>query len=174
VTHFYATPRDMLQLLSEIDSRSALSYTLTGLFESPKPQTYARGEQLPALSRSAATQTTGCDSYLVLPLSAEVCVRPVPQFVGGVLYAIDQLENPESTVLTPAGLHAQNLLIAGRVATAYDLPAARKLQSLFHRTIRRLFAKHQAFYLGNEASAMWRSGCRLTFNVGAPSEYDLA
>jgi hypothetical protein len=41
--HFYATAEDLLPVFERIDSKRSLNYTLTGLLESPKLITVAKG-----------------------------------------------------------------------------------------------------------------------------------
>jgi hypothetical protein len=84
-----------------------------------------------------------------------------------------QLENPDCTTLTHGGLYSPDVLISGRIATASNTHAAKKIQSAFSNAIAKLFTRVNAFYVGPAAFELLQQGCRLTVNAAAPREYDL-
>jgi hypothetical protein len=108
-----------------------------------------------------------------MPVSIPINVRSVPQRTGGVRYAIDQMENPDSITFSHGGFYSPDVLISGRVATISVTPTGKKLQSAFSNAIAKEFTRVNAFYVGPDAYERLRQGCRLTFNVDAPSEHDL-
>ena len=171
--HFFASPDDLLSVFKRVESQHSVSFVLTGMFETSRFALFHTGAALPTLRSPASRQSIECPTYLVMPVSTPINVRSVPQRTGGARYAIDQLENPDSTTLTHGGFHSPDVLISGRVATVSGTPAGKKLQSAFSRAIAKQFTRVNAFYVGPEAYECLRQGCRLTFNVDAPPEYDL-
>ena len=171
--HFFATADDLLVVLERVEGKLALAYTLSGLFESPDPITIQGGASLPSLRLPAESSSSKCPTYLVTPSELSVNVRPVPQRLGGIHYAVDQLANQSSIALTHGGLFAPDILISGRVATASDAAMAKTIQSAFSNEIGRLFTRIGAFYVGPMAVELLARGCRLTHGVQSPPAYDL-
>jgi hypothetical protein len=171
--HFFASPDDLLRVFDRVESQHSISFVLAGMFETSQFAVFHAGAALPTLRSPAGRQSIECPTYLVMPVSTPINVRSVPQRTGGVSFAIDQLENPDSTTLTHGGFHSPDVLISGRVATVSVTPTGKKLQSAFSRAIAKQFTRVKAFYVGPEAYNCLQQGCRLTFNVDAPPEYDL-
>jgi len=100
-------------------------------------------------------------------------VREVSPDAGSPVFHIDQLRNPDSTVFRLGGLHAENVLVAGEIATLGESQPAVELHRLMVRTVTRGFRRVQAFWLGPEALALLEAGARLTVDVQSPRLYDL-
>ena len=171
--HFFASSADLLGVFLRVESRDRFVFTLTGLFTTPQLQMFETGANLPTLHLPAEAQSSSCPTYLITLASSAINVRAVPQIRGGMRYAVDQLENPDSVTLTHGGLHASNVLISGRLATVSTSRTAKRIQSVFANAIASEFSRVQAFWVGPEAYRMLQEGCRLTFNVTASPEYDL-
>lgn len=88
-------------------------------------------------------------------------------------WAIDQLANPDSTVLWHGGLWRPDVLLSGRVASNSKTASSQSLQRAFDTQIKRHFSRIKAFYVGEEAAQLLDSGARLTTSVQSPLEYDL-
>jgi hypothetical protein len=171
--HFFATPSDLQTVFEQAEAKGPFCYALAGVFDARRPSVFASALILPTLREPAASQTGACATYVIVPAALEVRVRPVPQAAGGVKYAVDQLENPDSATLTHGGLFAPGVLISGRVATVSATPTAKKIQSAFSNAIHKSFVRVNAYYVGPNAYELLQQGCRLTFNADAPREYDL-
>ena len=100
-------------------------------------------------------------------------VRQLSRHEGRDRWSVDQLANPDSTVLRHGGLFKENVLLAGEVRTAFKTAVALRLQRAFDAAIREHFVKIQAFYVGAAAEALLDSGCRLTAADQCPPEFDL-
>jgi len=170
---FFATASDLQPVFERAEAKGPFSYALTGLFDSPQTKAFPSAPLLPSLGQPAASQSHACATYLITPAAAEVRIRPIPQVAGGVKYAVDQLENPDSATFTHGGLFTPGILISGRIATASTTPAAKKAYAAFSDAIGALFARINAFYVGPEAHELLQQGCRLTFNAAASRDYDL-
>ena len=172
--HFFATADDLLPIFADVERKHLVKYTLTGLFETSIVSTVDRGADIPTLRLRTPDSAVACPSYLVTPLECQVAIRPVPQRRGGTMYAVDQLENPDSTNFSPGGFYSDAMLLYGRVATVSEAPIAKAFQSAFSRAIARHFVKVKAFYVGPQAAEHMRNGCRLSIGAHSPVEYDLA
>jgi hypothetical protein len=135
--HFFALPDDLLGVFERVEARRPVSFVLTGMFETSEFAVFHSGAELPTLRSPASRQSIECPTYSVMPASASVNVRPVRQRKGGVRYAIDQLENPDTVTFTHGGLHTSNVLISGRVATVSTTPMGRQLQAAFSNAVAR-------------------------------------
>src|SRR4051812_861655 len=94
-------------------------------------------------------------------------------YAGKDRWAVDQLANPDSTILRHGGMFKSDILLAGEVRTASRTTAALRLQRAFDAAIRKTFVKIQAFHVGPEAVALLDSGYRLTAAEQSPPEFDL-
>jgi hypothetical protein len=173
--YFFATADDLLPIFSRVEAKREVVYTLTGLLKSRPVDSFTRGVELPTLRRAPDCRSTVCcPAYLVTPAGAKVRVREVPQAAGGVMYAVDQLHNPDSIELNHGGRPQPGVLLAGRVATCTGTEASTGLFRAYANAIARTFTRIQAFWLGPEAQGLLAAGCRLTDSADSPPEYDLA
>lgn len=173
--HFFAAGNDLLPVFESVEAKRSLSYTLCGLFPSRELTSVASGCEIPSLRSPAPyASAVACPQYIVTSAGAPITVREVPQKDGGVLYAIDQLANPESIIIQRGGLYLPDVLLHGRVATASPTQFAAQLQRAFASAIARFFEHIRSFYVGPEARELWRRGYRLTPSAQSPREYDLA
>jgi len=114
-------------------------------------------------------------SYLVAPRNVAVAARAVPQRKGGVLFALDQMENPSTFVFQPGGIFEQQCLVAGHIGTIHEDPIGKELLQDFSRAVTRGFKKVRSYWVGPEALTLLDSGVRLvTISAKEPSEYDLS
>jgi hypothetical protein len=100
-------------------------------------------------------------------------LRQLSRYQDKDRWSVDQLANPDSTVLRHGGLFKENVLLQGEVRTAYKTKVAQRLQRAFDAAIRKHFVKIQAFYVGPAAGVLLDSGCRLTAAEQCPPESDL-
>ena len=171
---FFATADDLLPVFERVESKHHLAYTLCGLFTSPEFQSLSSGASLPSLREPAAHPNANAGAqYLVTSADQPPVIREVPQKAGGILYAIDQLANPDSITIQPGGIYPPDILLHGRVATDTSTAFARKFQSAFSSSVAKFFQHIRAFYVGPQAYELWRGGYRLTQSVQSPHEYDL-
>lgn len=112
-------------------------------------------------------------TYLVISASAQPQKRAVQQRAGGVRYAVDQVNNPDSVAFRAGGRVGDNMLVAGEVSTISEATLSKKLFLAFQRETRNNFEKVGAYYVSPLAAAMLDSGARLVYTSKAASEYDL-
>jgi hypothetical protein len=171
---FFATRDDLLPVLDLLERKSAIKYVRVGNFPSANLDTYLAGADIPNLGRAGAESSGGCDTFLVCARDLAVQVRPIELTSGGRLFAIDQLENPDTVALTAGGIWKPDVLLNGRVATGSDTAAAQSLMRLFQSAIKKTFVKIKAFHVGPEAVLMLDSGKRLAGAEQSPRTLDLA
>ena len=172
--HFFALPDDLLPVFDAVEAKTPVAYTLTGMFDAADAPFVRAGSLLPSLHFPAESTSSSCPTYLVTLGAAHVQLRAVSVRSKGIRYAVDQLANPESVVLTHGGFDAGGVLISGRVATASDAPAAKRLQASYAAAIGKTFKRVNAYWVGPRAMDHLRGGGRLTHSAASPAKFDLA
>ena len=171
---FFATPEDLLPVLLSVETRHHLSYTPCGHIDKPMIESFGTARELPTLFLPAPNESAVAGpSYIVTESTATIVLRELSPYLGKERWAVDQLENPNSTVLRHGGFYGEHLLLRGEVRTAYKSPVATRLQRAFDTAIRNAFVKVKAFYVGKQAEALLDAGYRLTAAKKSPPEYDL-
>ena len=162
-------------MFERVESKQRLTYTPCGLFPSQERESYPAGALLPSLREPAMHPNAVAGAqYLVTPADQPVVVRDIPQKRGGMLYAIDQLANPNSITILPGAIYPPDVLLYGRVATVSSTPFSTQVQRAFASAVAKFFQHIRAFYVGPQAQKLWRRGYRLTQSAQSPPEYDLA
>ena len=171
--HFFATASDLLPGLARFEQLHPVQYVETGLFDVRATRVWSSGSAIPNLGRAPSGQAITESTFLVMLRQSQLAIREVPQRAGGVKFAIDQLENPDSTVFWPGGLFAPDVLVSGRIATIGATDTARILQKAMVQSVTRKFRRIGMFWLGPDAVKLFEAGARLTTSVKNPPEYDL-
>jgi hypothetical protein len=169
---FFAVAEDLVPVFRAVEAAGDLRYATTGVFEAHEPQTFSKGAALPGLGRASASSSIAGASYVVVPAGAPVAVRKVDTDQG-VRFAVDQLDNPDSVSLTPAGLWQGDVVLHGRVATASEAPGSEALMKQFASALKREFTKVKAYWVGPTAMSLLDAGRRLTISADSPSIFDL-
>lgn len=171
---FFATADDLVPVLLSVEAKHAVVYTPCGHIHEPRADQYRTARELPTLFRPQPFESAVAGpAYLVTTAGTEVVLRQLSQYEGRDRWAVDQLANPDSTVLRHGGLFREGVLLSGEVRTAYKTAVAQRLQRAFDAAIRKHFVKLQAFYVGQAAEALLDSWCRLTAAEQCPPENDL-
>lgn len=173
--HFFATHDDLLPILASVEAKLDLQYTLMDHHPSREVQHWQHGSELPTLRQPSLVESAiAGPAYLVTLRGASVTPEQLSPFEGRDRWAIDQLNNPDSTVFQHGGRYGANVLLHGRVATVSRSPVALKIQRAFEAAIRKHFVRIKAFYVGKSAEALLDSGVRLAAAAQCPMEYDLS
>jgi hypothetical protein len=170
--HIFGIKADFEMLLQTIESSRELQFVRAGLFDVPDPN-----RMLTLLDSNLGIAVKGDNNlearYLVADRMESIKVRPVPQYGGGMKYAIDQKNNPKTIVFWPGGMFGETCVIAGNVGTISDDEASLAIFKLFSKEIKRQFEKIKSFHVGKEAGGLLNKGWRLTSSVKSPRSYDL-
>lgn len=140
---------------------------------SNSPSRFSTFRDLPQLGKASRDNTMGSDEYLLVAKGCPILARPVPQFVGGVKYFVDQLVNPCTVTFAPGGLWQGDVIIGGLVATVHNDAASQTLMKMFSRAIRKNSRKITRYWVGQEAAQLLTRGFRLTDSASSPVEFDL-
>ena len=171
---FFATADDLLPVLLSVEVKHAVVYTPFGHIYEPRADHFRTARDLPTLFQPQPYESAlGGPAYLVTEAGTEVVLCQLSRYEGKDRWSVDQLDNPNSTVLRHGGLFKENVLLSGEVRTAYKTTVALRLQRAFDTAIRKHFDKIQAFYVGPAAEGLLDSGCRLTAAEQCPPEFDL-
>ena len=171
--YFYATKNDLLPVLRAVEEAGALKYVVAGNFTTPELRSYSRGEEIPQLGKASSGTAGTCETFLVCAAVPPVKVESFKGGNGEDRFCVDQLLNPDTVGLTPAGQWNEEILLHGRVATVSDSPASQALMKRFQSAIRKHFVKIKAFYVGSNARKLLESGKRLTISAQSPRDFDL-
>lgn len=170
---FFAVQADLRPVLQAVEDKVAVHFAECGLFHSDVIDRRTNLSALPELGIAKYGDANFEDTFLVLPGTASVVVRSVPQRQGGLKYAVDQRENPGTVVLRPGGFWGDSSVIQGMVGSVHGDPIANELLASFSKEIKTRFTKIKGVWVGDVALHMLNSGMRLTQAVSAPREYDL-
>jgi hypothetical protein len=171
---FFATKRDLEELIAAAESRRPVKFVRSGVFDSSDLVTLTSGSQIPQLGYAPSGDHNHEPIWLVVNREEEIKIRPVEQRRGGVRYAVDQRDNPRSVTFSAGGVFEGSSVIDGSVSTCTDDSTSRELLNQFAREVRRRFKRIKSFFVGPEAEQLLDAGYRLTSNVKAPKEYDLS
>ena len=114
---FYATALDLSSVLSALEATKPIRYTRMGLFATKIPQTYSSFMHIPDFARAVHPTAVANPSYLVSLQDMKIHVREVPQKAGGILFAVDQAENPDSVAFRPGGRYGNAVILYGTIST---------------------------------------------------------
>ena len=170
---FFATTADIISVMSALEIAESLQYTRAGLFNTNRPQNYLSYIDIPDFGRTTHPNAVGNPMYLLSSQVVQIKVRDVPQKSGGVLFAIDQLENPDSVVLRPGGWYGNDVILYGMLGTVSQSAESKRLFILVAKVFRKHFTKQQEFLVGPDAREAWNAGVRLTIGASSPLEFDL-
>jgi hypothetical protein len=171
---FFATADDLLPVLLSVEAKHAVVYTPADHIHEPRADHYRTARDLPTLFQPQPFESAVLGpAYLITEAGTDVVLRQLSRYQGKDRWSVDQLANPDSTVLRHGGVFKENVLLQGEVRTAYKTTVAQRLQRAFDAAIRKHFVKIHAFYVAPAAEALLDSGCRLTAAKQSPSEFDL-
>jgi hypothetical protein len=170
---FYATATDLAPLLSSLEAQQNLQYTLKGLFETYRLQTYLSYVDIPDFGRPSFPSAVSNSSYLVSIRGTMVRVRDVPQRTGGTRFAVDQKLNRDTINFWPGGRYGNDLLLYGQVTTISNSAPSMSLYDQAFTLFRQRFAQVHEFLVGPEAFSLSKAGVRLTSGASTPPRFDL-
>lgn len=170
---FFALEDDLLPVLEAVERVGPLKYVRMGQSLKSEYESFTHCTEIPNLGKASSDSASTCESFLVTESPMSVNVRAVKAATGFQLYYVDQLVNPDSVTLTPAGVRGQNVVLYGRVATAAESPISQKLMKRFDSAFKKYFKKVKAFWIGPQALGLLYAGNRLTISIQSPRDFDL-
>ena len=170
---FFATAKDISSVLIDLERNESVKYAETGMFDASIPKIYNSHTHIRDLGKAMHPTAVANPCYLVSMASAEINIRPVPQKKGGVLFAVDQLKNPESIAFRPGGKFGSDVILYGMIGTVSQSAVSKSLFMLATKALRQSFTRQEEFLIGPEARELWNNGVRLTIGATSPPEFDL-
>jgi hypothetical protein len=173
---FFAVFEDIEEILRDIERSIQITYYLTGLLDEISIPAYNSAFDIPNVGIVYAGDWNHIHNFLVTKSSTLLNVRNIPQRMGGMKYAVDQLANSESITVKFGGLYKlqENVIVAGRIGTISNNTDSNEIFKLFSTKIKKDFKKIGAFYVGKNAEQKLKSGWRLVTDSRLTKEYDLA
>ena len=170
---FYATGEDLLPICEAVEQKESIRYVEMGRRSESNFPEYLSAKLIPSFGTTKGDQFSWMTRYLMLDMSLPVNVEPLPNRTPPGYWVYEGI-NPTGVELTPAGVFAPGVLLAGRLATMGLTDRANQLYRSVANRIRKQFKKVGAFYVGPTAFQNLQCGWRLTEAIQSPSIYDLS
>lgn len=170
---FYATKQDLAPALSSLEAQKSLQYTLTGLFDENRLQTYFSYADIPNFGQASHPNAIASPTYLVSLRGTALRALEVPQEAGGLCFSISQMLNDDTIIFSPGGWYGNDIILYGSLGTVSNSVTSKNLYNFFAKPFREYFRKVQEFYAGTEALNLAKGGVRLTIGASSPMEFDL-
>ena len=170
---FYATASDLAPLLSSLEAQKRLQYTLAGMFEVNRPQTYRSYADIPRFGEPRHPNGVANPYWLISPEATAIEIEAIPQRAGGTRFAIDQKLNEYTVTFRPGGRYGADVLLYGEVSTIWDTIVSTDLYNFVAELFRERFKLVQEFLVGADALNLCKAGVRLTLSASSPTEFDL-
>jgi hypothetical protein len=168
---YFAVNADLVPIFEAVERVSPLKYVNSGHFRGDQPITILRsGREIANLGTASADSGIACDSYLICHADREIVPRPRPG--SDKIICIDQLLNPESVMITPAGALGGEIVLAGCVATVSSSDQSQELMKRFHLAMSKAFRWASPCFIGPNALEWLKSGKRLTLTAQSPADCD--
>jgi hypothetical protein len=172
---FFGLRQDLMPVFEDLERAIPLAYTKTGRFLNRSFDSFDRASKIPNLGIASADTSINCETYLAGRQDISIVPRVVNEINAGETFRIDQMLNPDTVAVTPAGVHGEEIILQGRVATISNSQQSQFLMRTFQGGFRRQsFLKIKAFWVGPHALVDYKAGKRLTTSVQSPKDLDLA
>ena len=171
--NFYATYDDLRVVLEKFEAQQDVEYVQTGLFDTDSPHVFGSYRTINSLAVSTDGDANHVPGYLIIRKASRIVVRKVPQKTGGVKFAVDQSQIPESLYFQSGGMYSNTMIVPGRIGIIDQTAASKRLFDIFAKFVMKDFLKVKSYYVGREAHALWRNGIRLGLSLKASAEIDL-
>ena len=169
---FFATKKDLIEILTPIEKEYAISYIKMGMFDNKECIRY---QSIVDAEKIGYTDSGFWldEDYMILPKEQKVHIREVSQRKGGVKYFIDTEGNENGLVFGGIGgiyTKMPNTLIGGRFFIMgfpdFD-EKAMELYKIICKHFRRNCKRVEGISVAKDALSLLKSGWRLTINAKA-------
>ena len=169
---FMAVREDLLAVLFRIEKHVPLTYRLC-FAPTPDPPTWAAAASINDFGVAVEGGANNQKRYLVMPTASPFTpyVQTFPN--GETLGRVYPEGNPDSVVLTPAGLYSDWCIVGGDFGVALSKPSGYDLVAVLQRAVRAEFRKVGTCYVGPKAYDLAESGVRLAISTRADPKSDL-
>lgn len=157
----FGTHVDWAAMANQFDRKFEGWVAVFGHSPSEVPVLYTRLNDLPTLGTAKAVTSVQDACYIVT--DSPVNVRRIQQYSGTVVYATDQLMNPDSVVFQPGGLlDSRGYILRGEISAGTASSASRLLFGRLKAAVRATFTSRNGYWVGSDAWRVYQQGFRFT------------
>ncbi len=170
---FLGIKEDLLNILIYIESNFKIQYIKAGLLcDIPSIEKTLKNKS--NLGIVDHKDWNFNEKFLILNQDTELMIRKIEQRRGGVKYAIDQLKNQNSIVVSLGGYNqSENAIIASKITALYDTDFINKIYKELSKIIKKNSKKTGRFYISKGALDMSTKGVRLTEDSRSTRNFDI-
>ena len=169
--YFFATPDELNDILREYEDGNPIKYYRAGIVDGLKG--YASARDIPNFGIPENESSIASGNFLIAPAAKVPKLRSIKTTTNRINHHLDQLVNAESVVITPGGFWKKDVLLVGRLATAYATYFSRDQIRRFRKALRRRCTKHTVYWVGDGAARACAESVRLTHAEQSPTKFDL-
>lgn len=163
-----------MKLLDFIETSFKLKYVRAGLLDEP-PSTKSSLVDKLDLGIVDHKDWNFNERYLILNRDDKLHVRKVSQKNGGVKYAIDQMKNADSLIISLGGYNkTENAIIASKITTKDNTSFTNLFFKKLNKFLKANNKKVESFYIGADALNMAKEGIRLTEDARLEETHDIS
>lgn len=172
--YFFLTPAEQVALLEEFEARHQVAYYQADTSAVPEASAIASLVSEKTLGHLSIGDWNHSPSYLLAFPEEDVVVEQITLRKGGLVYAVNQGENPTLACLRPGGQFTEDVLVAGSVETFSRSSYSGLLFQALVKLLKQRSRCIGSFWVGPAAEEKLRLGWRLVTNAASPRAYDLA
>ena len=172
--HFYATASDILPVLRRLEDDQPLKYVPTGKRGEINRPIYLEYTEIPHPGIATGEAGSSSITYMVSPRDIKNVMYEFLDVAGQRRWLLSNGDNPDSVLLTMAGLWKTGTLLPGNMSTLHETPNAQRIMKKFLGAVKaEHFTKYNVYWFGREAMELLRSGRRLVQAEQSPSTSDI-
>ena len=172
---FFATSSDIVPALKNFEANKPLKFVDPEIKTTPHRAIYFNSSDIPSLGIATAPSGSWSDSYIVSYRDVKNHMHAFVDNYGQKRWMINNGDNPDSVMLTLAGVWKTGTLLPGNICTSHQAGVAQQLMRCFLLALKEAsFVQLDIYWLGPEALEMLKAGRRLAKNAEAsPPQFDL-
>ena len=128
---FFALKEDLLEVIDSAERGEKVIYAKMGRYLEPEFPIFEGGHKIPGVGVATSESSIACEEFLVARSESSFCLRSVNENSGIKTFRLDQLINPDTIVLLPAGRGDENVVLQGSLGTSSDSDESLKLFNRF-------------------------------------------
>lgn len=172
--HFYATAADVLPVLRRIENGRLLKYVQTGKRMTIHRPIFLSCTDIPNIGISSSPTGSNSITYMVSPREIKNTMYEFQNEEGQLRWLLANGDNPDSVLLTMAGLWKSSILLPGKMTTLHETSNAQQIMKQYLAALKaERFKKFGVYWFGTGAIEMLKAGRRLVQAEQSPSSFDV-
>lgn len=172
--HFFATAEDIMPVLRRLEKDEPLKYVPTGKRSEINRPVYVLCDDIPDPGMSTNESGSLSIAYLLSPRDIKNSMYAFVDGLGQKRWHLNNGDNPDSVLLTMAGLWKTGTLLPGNMSTLHGTSNAQCIMKRFLSAIKaEQFVRYGVYWFGREAIEMLQAGRRLVQAEQSPASYDI-